>query len=116
MEEGEGERSVGAICEIRVKSPAGQKKRSQSLLCCTVWPFMALRQINKSCLLGGRTMDNAQEKYRREGDGGRKGILSQTELLSLVSTVYCFSLASTLSLCPSPSPSLGSVSFRFYAF
>lgn len=63
-----GGESVGAICEIRVKSPAGKKKRSRILLCCTVWPFMALRQINKSCLLGGRPMDNAQEKYGREGE------------------------------------------------
>lgn len=55
-------------------------------------------------------MDNAQEKVReREGEREVRG---KPELLSLVSTVYCFSLASTLSLCPS----LGSVSFRFYAF
>lgn len=52
-------------------------------------------------------MDNAQEKLReREGERGKPELL----------TVYCFSLASTLSLCPSPSLSLGSVSFRFYAF
>lgn len=59
-------------------------------------------------------MDNAQEKVReREGEREVRG---KPELLSLVSTVYCFSLASTLSLSLCLSPSLGSVSFRFYAF